>query len=342
MKHWLENVREALAQHEKIVLVTVALIRGSTPREAGAHMIVTPDGFSGTIGGGNLEFRAIDQARDLITDGDDAVLYQDYPLGPALGQCCGGVASLLFETIEANAAWLSFEKSEFVTVSSLEAKIPRQVIDIARDDVANLLPTSVRRAATDMVDTTLLMQEEGYFLEKIEDSRIPLYIYGAGHVAHALVPILAHLPFSITWIDNREEMFDGMQGFDAEIKIVENQETMAAKAPDGAFHLVMTHDHGIDLEITHAVMDENRFGYMGLIGSDTKRVRFERRLKARGIDEAIVDQMISPIGIPEITGKRPGEVALSVAAELTILYQGMVANITKAERNSSFGGTREK
>ncbi len=342
MKHWLEHLREDLDQHGKVVLVSVALIRGSVPREAGAHMIVSKDGFSGTIGGGNLEFRAIDQARDLLCDGDDAVMHQDYPLGPALGQCCGGVATLLFETVDQDAAWIKSSQDELVTLTSLNGSLPRQILSVSDHMVSDLLPKSVRKHASQMEEPTLLLEGDGYFLEKIQDTNQALYIYGAGHVAHALVPILSQLPFKITWIDNRPEMFKGMKGFNADIQILEKQEKIPKLAPDDAFHLVMTHDHGIDLEVTHAIMLENRFCYLGLIGSDTKRVRFERRLKARGISQAIVDQMISPIGIEEITGKSPGEVALSVAAELTILYQKMAKKINKAERNSSFGGTRER
>ncbi|WP_420546990.1 xanthine dehydrogenase accessory protein XdhC [Curvivirga sp.] len=321
MKHWLNELREELQQHDKVVLVTVALIRGSTPREAGAHMIVSDHGFKGTIGGGNLEFKAIDQARDLLSDGDNATLYQDYPLGPALGQCCGGVASLLFETVKATDPWVQQASEGMVTVSSLSGEQTRQVYNSALENVENLLPAKVRVVAGNISEPTELMEEEGYFLERVEDSRIPLYLYGAGHVAHALVSMLVNLPFKVTWIDNRSNIFGTDCPSDVDTKVVENQEDMAYAAPNGAFHLVMTHDHGIDLEITHAVLAENRFGYIGVIGSDTKRARFERRLNARGIDRVVLEKLNSPIGIPEITGKQPGEVALSVAAEMTILYQ---------------------
>ncbi|MDX1737018.1 MAG: xanthine dehydrogenase accessory protein XdhC [Alphaproteobacteria bacterium] len=326
MQHWLDILQQDLKQHDRVVLVTVAYIRGSTPREAGAHMVVSANGISGTIGGGNLEFKAIDQARELLRDNDHAVLYQDYPLGPALGQCCGGVASLIFETVTSDMSWVSDNATEgFVSVLALNGSMGRIVYAPDQQQVDVLIPASVKKQIVEMTETTLLLENEGYFIEKVTDYRIPLYIYGAGHVAHALVPMLAQLPFNITWVDNRADIFKSATG-GVETLIVSRPEEVPKIAKNNAFHLVMTHDHGIDLEITHAVLQEDRFGYLGLIGSDTKRVRFERRLRARGIDHDHLDRMICPIGIPEITGKSPGEVALSVAAELTILHQEMVAN----------------
>ena len=99
MTDWIETLAGLKARREPAVLVTVIAASGSTPREAGCKMIVTAATLHGTIGGGHLEFRALEIARDLLADAAAGPVMREFPLGPALGQCCGGAASLLFEPI---------------------------------------------------------------------------------------------------------------------------------------------------------------------------------------------------------------------------------------------------
>lgn len=88
-------------QDEPGVLVSVDRTQGSAPREAGAWMAVFADAVIGTVGGGQLEFQAIAQARTMLAAGVGAhEQLLRYPLGPSLGQCCGGVMHLRYELIE--------------------------------------------------------------------------------------------------------------------------------------------------------------------------------------------------------------------------------------------------
>jgi xanthine dehydrogenase accessory factor len=96
MQAWLDALTMLDRAGESSVLVTMLFARGSTPREAGCKMVVTRDALFDTIGGGNLEFACIDAARDML-DGGDGPATRDFPLGPALGQCCGGHVTVLFE-----------------------------------------------------------------------------------------------------------------------------------------------------------------------------------------------------------------------------------------------------
>ncbi len=98
METWLDALTKLDRAGEPSVLVTVLTARGSTPREAGCKMVVTRDALFGTIGGGNLEFACIDAARDML-DGGSGPAMRDFPLGPALGQCCGGHVTVLFERV---------------------------------------------------------------------------------------------------------------------------------------------------------------------------------------------------------------------------------------------------
>jgi len=104
MTGWLARLAALEEAGEPAVLVTLIAARGSTPREAGCKMVVAASGQEGTIGGGNLEYQATRIARDLLTSGACEPSVRDFPLGPALGQCCGGAASVLFEPIRP-VAW---------------------------------------------------------------------------------------------------------------------------------------------------------------------------------------------------------------------------------------------
>jgi xanthine dehydrogenase accessory factor len=104
MAAWLETLRALEQEGTAAVLVTLLAVRGSTPREPGCKMVVTPEAAHGTIGGGNLEFSSIALARSLLTNGVATPLVREFPLGPELGQCCGGHVSVLFEVV-APASW---------------------------------------------------------------------------------------------------------------------------------------------------------------------------------------------------------------------------------------------
>lgn len=95
--HWSRFVGDCETQNRAYVIVTVLGARGSTPRDSGTKMVVTQDSFCGTIGGGTLEYSALQTAQDALRDGINAQRVENYPLGEKLGQCCGGSTSLLFE-----------------------------------------------------------------------------------------------------------------------------------------------------------------------------------------------------------------------------------------------------
>src|SRR5437868_3243269 len=107
MSEWIGQALAAVARGERLAMVTIVGAQGSTPRELGARMLVWPDRFSGTIGGGSLERQGLDQARKLLAQDARRHALQDYPLGPLLGQCCGGHVRLLVEQLDAESrSWL--------------------------------------------------------------------------------------------------------------------------------------------------------------------------------------------------------------------------------------------
>ena len=157
MAEWLDKLSEVTGGGEDAVLVTVAHVRGSAPREAGAHMIVTPTRVLETIGGGNLEFKAIDKAREMLGTIGETICVKDYPLGPALGQCCGGVVTLTYEPVRASGAgWLVSHQAlvaagkKFVSVADLDGLRGRQAVPFdgtARDKVSIMMEPSIVKTA---------------------------------------------------------------------------------------------------------------------------------------------------------------------------------------------------
>lgn len=239
--------------------VRVAEARGSAPREAGTRMLVSRQQAAGTIGGGHLELKAIEIARTMLVANETMPREQHFPLGPALGQCCGGAVTLAFEPL-----------SE-ATLALWPAPQPR----------------------------------------------FHLQLYGAGHVGRAIVNLLAGIDCRVQWIDERESEFPtGPLPPHIERVCVEPVEAEVDEALPGGFYLVLTHSHDLDLRITEAVLRRGDFGFLGLIGSATKRARFSHRFEARGIERQAIGRMTCPIGLPGITGKEPEVIAVSVVAQL--------------------------
>ena len=145
-------------------------------------------------------------------------------------------------------------------------------------------------------------------------------IYGAGHVSKALVPILAQLPLQISWIDNRQELLDNIaqqvQPSNVKLVLSEHPADTIATLPNNAWAMIMTHNHQLDFDIVAAALNREDMTFVGMIGSDTKARRFRTRLEHKGFQGADIQRLISPVGLLDIPGKRPIEVAVSMAAQL--------------------------
>jgi len=145
-------------------------------------------------------------------------------------------------------------------------------------------------------------------------------VFGAGHVGRALVPLLASLPCKVRWIDSRESEFPAQ--IPAGVEKVVNDEVVdeVENMPAGSYFIVMTHNHQLDLELTAAILERGDFTYYGLIGSQSKRAKFEHRLRDRGFQPETVQRMRCPMGIAEVKGKLPVEIAVSIAGEVIATY----------------------
>lgn len=320
-RHWTETLRSLLQQGLPVVRLAVATVRGSAPREPGSTLLYwkAADGqlhSSGSIGGGHLEWRAMQIAGHLLDDAVSSPRTERFTLGATLGQCCGGVVELFWERFDQIAqvdaiTMPGWRWSALAWPANEPAPVPEATPGTARDADPGI------GAATAAIVTR---DGRRYFVEHLADDVTTLYLYGAGHVGRALVQVLAGLPFHIRWIDSRP-------GLDADvfIPVEENDspEDVAVQAPDHAWHLVMTHSHDEDFRICEALVAKNRFGFLGVIGSGTKQARFRSRLLQRGHDPAAVARMQSPIGVAGIASKLPAAIAVAVAAQLLQLREAL-------------------
>ncbi|OCS45791.1 xanthine dehydrogenase accessory protein XdhC [Ralstonia pickettii] len=292
------------------VLVTVTDVQGSAPREPGTLMLVCADGFFGTIGGGHLEWRAMEIAQTMMNApeaaGEARRQFVRIPLGPALGQCCGGVVRLSLERLDArDVKWIALADDAMRQRRSL-----RRIVSA---DPAVAVEASVGDAAAAGVQL-----DAGGFTQTVLPPDMSIVLCGAGHVGHAIVRALAHLPCRVTWVDERDAMFP----FPTEVPpnvVIESTDTPEAvidQAPAGSYFLVMTHNHALDLALCERIMRRTDFAYFGLIGSKTKRARFEHRMVEHGVDPARLPEMVCPIGVAGIVDKAPDIIAVSVVAQL--------------------------
>ena len=257
MQNWIELLSEFKQKQIPVAFITVTKCLGSTPCVVGSRMLVTENkDIHGTIGGGKLEFKAIDEA--IVALKENRIIESTYTLGPEFEQCCGG-------------------KVEFI-------------------------------------------------IEPMNQSP-ELFLFGAGHIGVEICKLLVDTPFKVTLIDSRDDWFSNLE-LDSSVTTHQANETDfksfkdAVKWGPNCYVLVLTHNHAIDFDlITMALQNETKF--LGLIGSKTKKVRFNTMLiKEMDIPEGMTN-VVCPIGL-DIGGDTPKEIAISVVAQLLqVHYQSV-------------------
>jgi xanthine dehydrogenase accessory factor len=300
----LSALADAVAAHGRVARVVVAELAGSAPREVGAAMLVWQRGQSGTIGGGALEWEVAAVGRAMLATGGARL--DRMPLGPTLGQCCGGAVTLLTEVYDA-------------------ATLPAPSDLIARAVDGRPMPLAVKRMLAaargqGVLPAPALVQ--GWMVEPLARPDRALWVWGAGHVGRALVAVLAPLPgLAITWVDVAVDRFPEHVPPGVTVLPVADPGLLVAHAPTGAEHLVLTYSHALDLDLCHRLLGQG-FASLGLIGSATKWARFRNRLAALGHGPAQIARIDCPIGDPAL-GKHPQAIAIGVAG--AVLARGRPA-----------------
>ncbi len=314
-KVWV-RIRETIERHGAAGLLSVVGAAGSVPRETGARIVLRPDGgFYGSIGGGRLEYEAIAAARAALQDGRGQAQFRDWPLGPNLGQCCGGLVKTLTET---------FDMRDMPAVRRLEeAEKAGVFVTLSRvDDDGRIARTPAPRGAAGKYHEAAPGRfAKAPFREHFGEATTPVLLFGAGHVGRAVVLALAPLPFTVRWIDSRADQFPQYVPQNAVTVCTDAVEHELAEAPRDAMVIVMTHSHPLDFDITVAALRRRTFDFVGLIGSETKRARFTSFARQMGVAERDIDRLVCPIGVTEIKGKEPAVIAAALAAQLLIVSE---------------------
>ncbi|MCG7505635.1 xanthine dehydrogenase accessory protein XdhC [Mesorhizobium retamae] len=274
----VQDLREFLGHVGPIALVEVAGTKGSTPREKGAYMLVSPQATYGTIGGGQLEYMAIDKARQMSgvlpsrkggqpavhrIDAQEVCATLDVPLGPEIGQCCGGRVEVLIRLVDGSLA-------------------------------AELIAAA-----------------------EAEEEHLPhLYIFGGGHVGKALAAAVSLLPLHVVVVETRAEELEGITEA-VETRLTAMPEEMVRQAPAGSAFAVLTHDHALDFLIAAEALKRSDAAYVGMIGSQTKKATFRNWfLKTANGSEMEFERLVSPIGGDAVKDKRPPVIAALAASEM--------------------------
>lgn len=303
---WVDAALGYIARGERAVLALVTEHRGSTPRDTGSWMLISPDQALATLGGGELERTALEAGRAMLSgEGTWQRSIMRCVLGPDLRQCCGGTVELLLEPLAADAhGWL--KTTQRAAEASNSGLVLFDKADPAKAPRVIAGPSTAQENSADL------------HLQSLADPRSDLALFGAGHVGRALCAMAVQLPLRVSVYDSRSEQCALIIPA-ANITVVhvpDPADAAGVLATDSAV-LIMTHSHALDYALCRAVLCRGpRHGYVGLIGSHSKAQRFRRALKKDGLAPAAIAHLTSPIGRQGPAGKEPGVIALNALVEI--------------------------
>lgn len=341
MIHILSMMKEMITQGEDAVLVTITASSGATPRGLGSHMLVDAQGLlAGTIGGGMVEYRSIQMAQEALQKGESLV--HDFRLKrneiEDLGMICGGEVTVDFRLLRADDPILQ----QVVDTATDEARMTQRAWLIARQTEGEDCGLSLLYENGDLIGSTeaygdawkeklrasiteryqtLTIDESRLYIEEIQSGSRVL-VFGGGHVAQALVPILVSVGFHALVFEDREEFAskdlfpDALAVKRVDFKKIEE----AVTVQPGDYVCVMTRGHASDEIIQDQVL-HTEAKYIGVIGSKNKKAAVDANLHKRGHSWENIARIVSPIGL-DLGGRTPEEIAISITAELISVRAG--------------------
>jgi len=244
-----EQLNELLFSNIPFVMVTIVDVVGSSPQDVGSKMLVTKEGLhAGTVGGGKLEFKALNEAKTLLENKQLTTSFVAWNLKQDVGMTCGGIVRLYFEVFHSKT-W-------------------------------------------------------------------KIAVFGAGHVANALIPLLLSLDCQIRCLDTRQVWLDKLPK-SSKLLLMHSQDMVSEVKhidPD-TFVLLMTMGHSTDLPILLEILRTKQFPYLGVIGSKAKAARIKKDIEEVNLPSSCKNAFYCPIGL-DIGNNHPQEIAISVAAQL--------------------------
>lgn len=272
----IERLAELAAAGNPFVLVTLVETSGSTPQDAGTKMLVDAGGLRfGTVGGGKVEQRAIEEAQAMLTaPAAQACMLVEWNLKRDVGMTCGGTVKLLFEAYHTD---------------------PWRVV-----------------------------------------------VFGAGHVGQAVVRCLLLLDCEVVCVDSRQEWLARLPREPRlEPLLLDEPRTFVPRLVAGDIVICMTMGHRTDFPVLEAIFKAGvQAAYLGVIGSAAKREVLRRELVQAGVEPTAIERLRCPIGLP-LGSNQPGEIAVSVVAELLQLRDRVRDGVRNASRLDNRAGTQE-
>lgn len=331
MNSKVQSLKDFLAGRGRVALVEVAATKGSTPREKGAFMLVSASAISGTIGGGQLEYMAIDKARQMLFSplegGEErsangrekandlafsATNARSHGEGQAAERPEGGVSE---GTARASSTAAATPPDGFAATLPSRGRDTRAMLDVP-------LGPEIGQCCGGRVEVSIRLLDpalEAELLAKAEteEAHQPhVYLFGGGHVGHALAAAAALLPVHVVVVETRAEALEGMPET-VETRLTPIPEAVVCEAPAGAAFAVLTHDHALDFLIVAEALKRDDTAYVGMIGSKTKKATFRNWfLKSADGNEAEFARLVLPIGGDAVKDKRPQVIAALAAAEI--------------------------
>lgn len=327
MKELFSKLNELLQNGENAVLCSIIESFGSTPRKAGAKMLVYGEGnFLGTIGGGVVEYNAINTAKELIKSGKSKTetfsLNREEILNS--GMVCGGKVTVYFRYFSAdnnddkviiNAIndSLSAEKDLWLVTEICEEKAG-EIFLFDKENGVRFSKIGEDKIMPYIKNKATLVNGK-FFIDPLLNGGF-VYIFGGGHISQALVPVISKIDFRAIVVEDREnfadkKLFDGVHStILTDFSKVKNK----IKITENDYIVIMTRGHEKDFEILEFALSTNA-SYIGLIGSRHKWAYTEERLLSDGYTKSDIKRIINPIGL-DIKAQTPNEIAISIAAQM--------------------------
>ncbi|GGC78781.1 XdhC family protein [Enterococcus wangshanyuanii] len=331
MKEIFDRLSQAVKQNNDTVLVSVIASSGSTPRGEGARMLVDKSGrVAGTIGGGAVEFRSEQLAKEVLETKEPRL--EKFILAPNdivdLGMICGGNVEVLFQYLDCQKKSVIDIRKKFQ--EHYQENQPCWLISEIGEQLSNRLTFYSRETGFYNEETKELQKltfKQGMAIMSISDKRFlveslintgKVYIFGGGHVAQALVPVLKTLDFYCVVLDDRPELLTKEYFPDADQCVVLDLKNIMDKIDitEDDYVVVMTRGHQFDFDVSKQVLATKAY-YIGVMGSKHKIAVQIKRLKESGYKIEEIDRINMPIGL-KIKAETPAELAISVAGELII------------------------
>ena len=309
MKDLMVKLKEQAVQGNDCYLIALIESEGSTPRSSGAYMLVNKNGWvAGTVGGGGMEYAAVLEAQKKLQKGEAKSFQKRFDLTTAAGMACGGYCSLQFCYLPAQKETEIL--AEYV-LYKLEGRYPWWLLLPMGEGsilVEDFLPLKKHQGFYDLDGKEYYAEQYNY------DGRV--FVFGAGHVARELVPLLSHLGFKCVVLDDRVEFADPAV-FPTAHKVLQVDYTKLegiVKPNCKDYAVVMTRGHVHDANCERFLLT-TPVPYIGVMGSKNKAKLARETLLAEGYTEAQLARITTPIGL-DIGSETPAEIAVSIAAQL--------------------------